>query len=150
MGAPDEKPLTFEAVEEGTEIPRLIKRPTTIQLFRFSGVTWNSHRVHYDSGYARQEAYPDVLVQAHLHGAFLIQMLMQWIGPRGRLLRFGWQNRAASVPGDELTCMGRVSRKYVEGGRGYVECTLEERNQRDEVCAPGSALMSLPFSSELK
>ncbi len=77
-------------------------------------------------------------------------MVTHWIGPRGRLLRFGWQNRAAAVPGDELTCTGRVSRKYVEGGRGYVECSLEEKNQRGELCAPGSALVSLPFSSELE
>ncbi len=145
---PDRQPLTFEAVQEGMDIPHLAKRPTTLQLFRFSGVTWNSHRIHYDSGYAKQEGYPDVLVQAHLHGAFLIQMLMEWIGPQGRLIRFGWQNRAAAIPGDELTCSGKVTRKYVEGSRGLIECALEERNQRGEICAPGSALVALPFASK--
>lgn len=137
--------LTFDRIVEGAELPTLTRRPSHVQLFRYSAVTWNAHRIHYDVEYARREGYPDVLVQAHLHGAFLIEMLMAWMGPQGRLLRFGWQNRAAAVPGDELTCSGRVTRTYSDAERGYVECVLEERNQRGEVCAPGSALVSLPL-----
>ncbi|MBI4538631.1 MAG: acyl dehydratase [Gemmatimonadetes bacterium] len=133
-------------MEEGMEIPPLTKRPTNLQLFRFSAVTWNAHRIHYDAAYAREEGYPDVLVQAHLHGAFLIQMLQSWIGPRGRLLRFGWQNRALAVPGDVLTCTGRVTKKYDQGQWGYLECVVQERNQRGELCAPGTALVALPLS----
>ena len=28
-------------------------RPSRLQLFRFSAVTWNAHRIHYDEAYAR-------------------------------------------------------------------------------------------------
>jgi len=41
--------------------------PTTVDLFRFSAVTFNSHRIHYDQAYARdEELYPDLVV----HGPF--------------------------------------------------------------------------------
>ncbi len=41
--------------------------PSTVDLFRFSAVTFNSHRIHYDETYARdEEGYPGLVV----HGPF--------------------------------------------------------------------------------
>lgn len=46
--------------------------PTSVDLFRFSSVTLNSHRIHYDRLYAREaEGYPDLVV----HGPFVAVML---------------------------------------------------------------------------
>jgi hydroxyacyl-ACP dehydratase HTD2-like protein with hotdog domain len=134
----------FEDVEVGTEVPPLTKLPTTLQLFRYSAVTWNAHRIHYEREYARKEGHPDVLVQAHLHGAFLAQMITDWAGPRARLVTFGWSNRGRAIPGDTLTCTGRVTAKRVDGGRHLVELEIVETNQRGEVCAPGKATVALP------
>ena len=136
--------LFFEDVEIGAGLPSLVKVPTTIQLFRYSAVTWNAHRIHYEREYALREGHPDVLVQAHLHGAFLLQMIGDWIGPRGRLVSFGWSNRGRAVPGDTLTCTGRVVAKRADGGRQLVDLELAETNQRGEVCAPGKATVALP------
>lgn len=42
-------------------------RPNRVDLFRFSAVTFNSHRIHYDQPYATAvEGYPDLVV----HGPF--------------------------------------------------------------------------------
>jgi acyl dehydratase len=138
------KQLFFEDVKVGTTVTALVKRPTTVQLFRFSAITWNAHRIHYDKGYAMSEGYPDVLVQSHLHGCFLAQAVTDWAGPRARLLGFRWQNRGIAVPGDVLTCTGSVVKTEVRNANGYVECELEERNQKGELCAPGWALVELP------
>jgi 3-methylfumaryl-CoA hydratase len=44
-----------------------IWRPGPVDLFRFSAVTFNAHRIHYDQAYARnEEGYPDLVV----HGPF--------------------------------------------------------------------------------
>jgi hydroxyacyl-ACP dehydratase HTD2-like protein with hotdog domain len=137
----------FEDVEVGTELPPLRKVPTTLQLFRYSAVTWNAHRIHYEREYAQKEGHPDVLVQAHLHGAFLAQMITDWAGPRARLVAFGWSNRGRAVPGDTLTCTGRVTAKSVDGGCRLVELEIAETNQRGEVCAPGKATVVLPSRS---
>lgn len=134
----------FEDVAVGSEIPALVKVPTTVQLFRYSAVTWNAHRIHYEREYAQREGHPDILVQAHLHGAFLTQMVTDWLGPGGRLLSVGWSNRGRAVPGDTLTCTGRVTEKRVEEGQNVVELELAETNQRGEVCAPGQATVGLP------
>ncbi len=134
----------FEDVDVGAELRPLVKVPTTIQLFRYSAVTWNAHRIHYERAYALSEGHPDVLVQAHLHGAFLAQLVADWAGPRARLVTFGWSNRGRSVPGDTLTCTGRVTAKRVEGDRHLVDLEIVETNQRGELCAPGKATVALP------
>jgi hydroxyacyl-ACP dehydratase HTD2-like protein with hotdog domain len=136
--------LYFEDVHEGMEIPSLEKRPTHVSLFRYSAITWNPHRIHYEKTWAEHEGYPDVLVQAHLHGAYLVQMLMDWIGGGGTLREFSWSNRHLAVPGDTLTCKGTVKRTYEDDGQHYVECEIWEEQQDGEICAPGTALVVLP------
>lgn len=140
----DKRDLFFEDLETGTELPPLVKVPTTVQLFRYSAVTWNAHRIHYEREYALSEGHPDVLVQAHLHGAFLVQAIVNWMGPHGRLVSFGWSNRGRAIPGDTLTCAGRVVAKRAEEERHLVDLELVETNQRGEVCAPAKATVALP------
>ncbi len=136
--------LYYEDVSEGAELPPLEKRPSTVGIFRYSAVTWNPHRIHYDKPWAEKEGYPDVLVQAHLHGAYLTQLIMDWIGPTGVLRKLSWSNRKFAVPGDTLTCKGRVVKKYETDGERLVECEIWEENQSGEVCAPGTAVVALP------
>lgn len=130
----------IEDVAVGDALPELVKVPTAVQLFRYSAVTWNSHRIHLEPDYARKEGHPGILVQAHLHGTFLCQLVTDWAGPRARLVKFGWSNRGRAVPGDTLTCSGRVAAKDGD----TVELELLEANQRGETCAQGSATIRLP------
>jgi hydroxyacyl-ACP dehydratase HTD2-like protein with hotdog domain len=106
-----------------------------------------AHRIHYDKEYARTEGHADVLVQAHLHVAVLARMLMDWMGPHGRLRALSWQNRGKAVPADALTCRGTVQRKMLSGSTYGIELEVSERNQRDEVCASGHATVELPARS---
>jgi len=47
--------------------------PTNVDLFRFSAATFNSHRIHYDAAYARdEEGYPDLVVQGPLTAVKLL------------------------------------------------------------------------------
>jgi len=140
-------PIYVEDVHEGMEIPSLVKRPSTVTLFRYSAVTWNSHKIHYDREYVKEEGYRDVLVQGHLHGAYLVQMLTDWMGSQGVLKKFGWTNRRPGFPGDTLTCRGRVTRLYEEDGQHLVDCEVWEENQDGETCVPGTATIALQSRS---
>lgn len=46
--------------------------PDAVTLFRFSALTYNAHRIHYDRAYARTEGYPDLLVHAPLTALALL------------------------------------------------------------------------------
>ena len=118
--------------------------PTEITLFRFSSVTWNPHRIHYDAAYAATEGYPGVLVQSHLHGCWLARLVREWAGPRARLREFSWQNRRFAVPGEVLHLTGTVVAVHDR----LVECELREVNQDGQLCVPGRAVVELPLRAE--
>lgn len=50
--------------------------PDPVLLFRYSALTFNAHRIHYDRDYAvRQEGYPGLVVQAPLTATLLADLL---------------------------------------------------------------------------
>jgi len=55
--------------EEATEKPTWsrIVTPDPVMLFRFSAITFNAHRIHYDTAYVRDvEGYPDLVMNGGL------------------------------------------------------------------------------------
>lgn len=145
VGMASRQTPVFEDLVVGAELPALTKTPTTVQLFRYSAITWNAHRIHYDQDYAAEEGYPDVLVHSHLHGAFLTQLCTDWMGPRGKLRELEMRMKSFAVPGATLTCRGRIVDLEREDGLGVVTVELEEVNEEGEVCAPGRAVIELPL-----
>jgi 3-methylfumaryl-CoA hydratase len=53
-----------------------------VLLFRFSALTYNAHRIHYDRDYARAEGYPGLVVHGPLQ-ALLMAGLARSLGPAG-------------------------------------------------------------------
>lgn len=96
------------AVHIGQPLPGFTVVPTRAQLFCFSAVTWNPHRIHYDAPYARNaEGYPDVLVQGPLLGAFLMRMVERWVRPWGRTESMTYRS-TRPVPVEEELAVGGV------------------------------------------
>ena len=53
-------------------------RPDPVLLFRFSALTFNSHRIHYDRDYARNvEGYPGLVVPGPLTATFLVDHFLR-------------------------------------------------------------------------
>lgn len=53
-------------------------QPDTRLLFRFSALTFNAHRIHYDRTYATEvEGYPGLVVHGPLTAALLLQLVRQ-------------------------------------------------------------------------
>ncbi|MFD9552372.1 hypothetical protein ACFWBG_33750 [Nocardia salmonicida] len=58
---------------------RFTVKPGAIELFCFSAATWNPHRIHYDTDYARNiEGHPDVIVPGPMQGAWLLELADGW------------------------------------------------------------------------
>ncbi len=65
--------------------------PDTTLLFRYSALTFNGHRIHYDQAYARdEEGYPDLVVHGPLT-ATLLQQLALAHGKGRSLSRFDFR-----------------------------------------------------------
>ena len=134
------KGFRFADVHVGQTLPHLVKQPTHSMLFRFSAVTWNTHRIHYDQDYAKSEHHPDVLVQATMHGAFLLQMLNAFVKHTGRVKNIDYANRGRAIPGDTLICRGVVT--HIDPVAREVICEVEEVNHDGQLCAKGTAVLA--------
>lgn len=129
-----------------SSLPELHTSISRLQVFRYSATTWNSHRIHYDPEYARQEGYPDVLVQSHLHAALLARYCRQ-IGRSGASLQeLAVSVRRYAVAGAALVCRGEV---VALEPRPDGDCALhldvcEVREDDEVVCATGRAWLRVP------
>lgn len=66
------KPGLESAVPGG--VHRIQVTPTAALLFRYSALTFNGHRIHYDSPYVRQEeGYPGLIVHGPMQATQLVQ-----------------------------------------------------------------------------
>jgi acyl dehydratase len=128
-------------------VPPIVKGPmSTAHIMRWSAAMENWHRIHYDKTYATQhDALPDVLVNGSWKQHVLIQLLTDWIGETGWLLRMKFQYRGMNVPGDTLTAWGRVTGKVERNGLGLVDVEIGLRNQDGVESSPGTATVVLPL-----
>lgn len=63
-------------------------RPDPVLLFRYSALTFNGHRIHYDYPYVtKEEGYPGLIVHGPLIATLLLDLVC-WEMPKGRLEKF--------------------------------------------------------------
>lgn len=138
----------FEDVHEGMELEAMTRSVGTTQMFLYSAVTRNAHRIHYDEKYAQTERLPTILVQGPLQGAQLSAYVTAWMGAGGFLKKFAYSNRGMAFPGEPLTLKGRVVRKHRLENRPAVDLEVWEENAKGERLVPASATVLLPSRSE--
>lgn len=100
--------ITARAAEHSR---RIVPDPT--QLFRFSALTFNAHRIHYDRNYARDvEFYPGLVVQ----GPFIATLLMDHLvrhEPRLHIREFRFRAKSPlfdTAPFD--VCLARTAKGF--------------------------------------
>ena len=136
----------FEEIEEGMDIPGFDFGPITMEhLLRWACARGNYHPIHFDKDLAQSEGHPDVLVHGPLKLGLMDRMIRNWIGENGQLKKISATYKAIDLPGDILTCKGKVLRKNEEDGKGYVFCELWVENQEGKVTTKGEALAVFPF-----
>ncbi len=80
--------------------------PSPALLFRYSALTFNSHRIHYDLPYARDvEGYPGLVVHGPLMATLLLDLADRELGPN-RLTRFAFRAMAPAFADAPLSLSG--------------------------------------------
>lgn len=134
----------WEDYEKGQEIPSLVKKPTTQDLVKWAGASGDFYQIHYDKDFALNSRLPGVIVHGALKSAWLGQLLGDWVGERGTIKKFNCSYRGMDVPGDTLTCKGKITKKYIEGDAYLLELDIWIENGKGENTTPGTALVALP------
>ncbi|MGB5484154.1 FAS1-like dehydratase domain-containing protein [Parasphingorhabdus sp.] len=80
--------------------------PSEAMLFRFSALTFNSHRIHYDRPYAvEEEGYPGLVVQGPLMAVLLLNMAASELGAN-KLSSFSFRGQSPAFANNVLNLVG--------------------------------------------
>lgn len=91
-----------EIIAEGEDAVVRTISPDPVMLFRYSALTFNSHRIHYDRDYARtQEGYPALVVQGPLMATLLMDLLLR-SDPGASVARFDFRAVSPVFDGEEI------------------------------------------------
>jgi 3-methylfumaryl-CoA hydratase len=105
---PGEKPLTSRSAPTGEQWSRPI-HPDEVLLFRYSALTFNAHRIHYDRRYATEvEGYPGLVVHGPLIATLLLETLHRNL-PSVNVVRFAFRAVKPLFDGSPLLACGRLS-----------------------------------------
>ena len=93
--------------ESRSSVWRRTVHPDPALLFRYSALTFNSHRIHYDRDYAmRNEGYPGLVVHGPLVATFMLQ-LIRAASPNARLALFSYRAASPLFDTGEFRVCGR-------------------------------------------
>lgn len=102
-------------VEAGEARERHALKLREVTLFRYSAITFNGHRIHYDASYCQEEGYPGLVV----HGPLLATLLACLAAERlGTLKSFTYRATAPLFLGDTAWLCRADDRYWVEGPAG--------------------------------
>ena len=87
--------------------------PSETLLFRFSALTFNSHRIHYDLPYATdEEGYRGLVVHGPLMATLLLDLASRELGAN-MLGRFAFRGNSPAFAGEALHLVGRTDGKAI-------------------------------------
>jgi hydroxyacyl-ACP dehydratase HTD2-like protein with hotdog domain len=107
--------------------------PDPVSLFRYSALTGNGHRIHYDATYATQvEGYPGLVVHGPLQATWLADLLARQTGG-ATLAQFNFRGQRAAIAGKPL---------LLEGWREQNGFKLQTRDADGVICMSATATIA--------
>ena len=134
----------YEDIEVGSEIPALVKYPTTMQLVKYAGASGDYYQIHYDKDFAIASGLPGIIVHGWLALSFLSQMITDWLGKEGNLLKLSGSYRGMNKVHEDIICNGKVTKKYEEGGKNLARVEIWAENPEGDKTVTGTAIVALP------
>jgi len=111
LSPPVEGACSFDA--NGWDSQRVVV-PSEPLLFRFSALTFNSHRIHYDLPYAREEErYRGLVVHGPLTASLLLDLARRALGDNA-LASFAFRGLSPAICGEALHLVMRGSGDDIE------------------------------------
>ncbi|MGB7409244.1 MAG: hypothetical protein WA908_12125 [Pontixanthobacter sp.] len=113
LAPPPPKNARFD--KSGWPVTRVIT-PSTALLFRYSALTFNTHRIHYDAPYARGvERYRGLVVHGPLIASLLLQLAAKELGENA-VGQFTFRAISPAIAGELLFLAMRPAENDIDGG----------------------------------
>jgi acyl dehydratase len=133
----------FDAVKVGDAIPVLTTNPITrTTLALYCGGSGDHNPLHVDTDFAKKAGLPDVIAHGMLSMAYLGRAVTSF-APVDRVRRYSVRFAAMTQVHDVVTCTGRITEKFSEGGENRVRIELEAKTQNGTTTLQGEAVVAL-------
>ena len=99
---------------------------------------------HIDPSLASQVGMPGAFDIGHQRVGWVAQMLTNWMGDNGTLVRLNTRVTRPNVFGDTTWCRSEVTGRRLEAGEHLVDLSVWTENQRGERTTEGTATIALP------
>ena len=103
---------------------------------------WNL--VHHDIEFANDSGIPNIFYNTGWTTALLGRLLTDWAGASGWVQHIGFQMRGMNAQGTEVTAIGKVVEKRIEGDSALVDLEINLVNSEFGETTPGKATIRLP------
>ena len=138
----------FEDVNVGDEITPLTKPPVTqVQLARYAGASGDFNPLHIDPSVGQSLGIGGTIAHGMLIMGFLGNLISDYLGGPMNLKHYQVRFLAMTRPGDEITCIGKITRKFEENGEGFIEAEVLASDAKGEKKASGTFTAALPRRS---
>ena len=149
------KQLYYEDIEIGSEVTPLKKIATTRMLVQWAGSSGDFNPLHYEEEFAKTLGVGAPIVHGALKRAWLVNLMTDWIGEKGRLKKLSCRYKGMDYPrkmksfddpqdGETWWCKGKVTKKYKVGDEFLVDCEIWVENGKGVQTTPGNATAVLP------
>jgi len=120
-------------------VERVVEDLKRTQIVQYAGASGDYNPLHTDEIFATKAAgYPSVFAHGMLTMGMTGKMLTNYVGD-GRLTKYGVRFTNQVWPGDDLDAKAVIEAIREEGGKHYVDLTVETVNQNGVVVLSGYA-----------
>lgn len=135
-------PATRSSVTVGEEIPALQRRVTQEQINAYAEASGDVNPIHVNEEFARMVGLPGTIAHGMLNMAILTEAVSRWAGGSDRVASIRVRFSKPLLPGDTITCTGRVVE--VDEERGIATLEVGATSDRgDNVLTNGRATVRL-------
>lgn len=134
--------LKYAQIHEGLTLPERKLAPLQqIDVVKYAGASGDFNQIHTVPAFAAKAGLPGTIAHGMMSMGFLGSYVVDWAGEGADLRKFGVRFAAMTLPGDELTLRGTVTRLREEGGERLAELDLTVHKQDGTVTVRGWATL---------
>lgn len=93
----------------GTPVPFLQRTIDQSAMVAYAGATWDWHRIHYDTDFARSLGFSAPIVDGQVFGALMAECVQDWLGPQAWVRKLSFRFKTPVVAGATVRCEGETT-----------------------------------------
>jgi acyl dehydratase len=130
-------------IRPGTTVPPFQRTTGFHNWNRFAAVNDEFVDIHMDDGAGEAAGYPGAFGMGNLQWAYIHNMLRDWVGPDGRIVRVACQFRGPNLRNTVVTAHGTVTAVRPADGETLVDLDVWTETEGSGKVAVGTATVAV-------